>query len=332
MARTDARSVTELPMGRHWRRTAGWAGAVAAALAAAFVFNRRSAARAEEETPPPGEFITVNGVRLHYVDRGEGRPIVLVHGNGSLVQDFMVSGLVDALATNFRVIAFDRPGYGYSERPRDRAWTPEAQAGVLIAACAALGIEKPLVVGHSWGTLVAVAWALDHPGATAGVVLISGYYFGTPRLDALLTGVAATPGLGDLLANTLLPLQTRLIGPLGLKMVFSPDPVPDRARHELPFGLMLRPSQLHATAADSGQMPSAAARLAERHDGLTLPMTIIWGSGDKLVPGQGQSERLAHEHRHADPVRITDAGHMLHYSHPDRVEHAIRSLATLALA
>jgi len=313
------------------RSVAVWAGVAGAALVGAFAFNRWSASASEAETPPPGDFIEVDGVRLHYIERGKGSPIVLIHGNASLVQDFVVSGLVDALAKKYRVIAFDRPGYGYSERPRDREWTPEAQAAVFVAACAELGIKRPLVVGHSWGTLPAIAWALDYPDAVAGIALLSGYYYGTPRVDALLTGAAAVPMFGDLFTNTVLPLQTRITGPLGLKMIFSPDAVPDRVKNELPFGLMLRPSQLHATAADSGQMPLAAARLSARYADLRLPMAIVWGDGDKLVPGQGQSVALAKARPHADSVMIAGAGHMVHHTHLDRVERTIRDLAILAL-
>lgn len=332
MTNAQVKAVAESPSRPGWPGPAGWAGIAGAALAGAYLFNRWSTTVSENETPPPGSFVDAGGVRLHYVDRGKGSPIVLIHGNGSLVQDFTVSGLVDALAKDYRVIAFDRPGYGYSERPRDREWTPEAQAAVFVAACAELGIHRPLVVGHSWGTLPAIAWALDYPDDVAGIALLSGYYFGSPRVDAVLAGLGAVPVIGDVLSNTILPLQTRVSGPLGLKMIFSPDAVPDRVMDELPFGLMLRPSQLHATAADSGQMPVAAARLSERYDALTLPMAIIWGDGDKLVPGQGQSARLANERPAADAVMITDAGHMVHHTHLDRVEHTIRSLASQALA
>lgn len=301
-----------------------WA-AGGAALVGAFAFNRWAAARAVAEHPPIGRFIEVDGVRLHYVERGTGSPVVLIHGNGSLVQDFIASGLMDMLASRHRVIAFDRPGYGYSARPRGRSFSPEVQAALFVAACDELGVEKPLVVGHSWGTLPALAWALDHPAKLSGLTLLSGYYFGTPRLDAVMTGVAATPVVGDLITQTLLPLQTRVTGPLGLKMVFSPDAVPDDFDDEMPIGLMLRPSQLRATAADSGQMPIAAARLAERYAELDLPITIVWGDGDKLVDQQTQSARLAKLLPHATSVQLADAGHMLHYGNCDIVADAIEA-------
>ena len=83
---------------------------------------------AEPVHRPPGRFVEVDGVRVHYIARGKGRPVVLVHGNGTMAEDFVISGLVDQLATRYRVIAIDRPGFGHTDRPRWRIWTASAQA------------------------------------------------------------------------------------------------------------------------------------------------------------------------------------------------------------
>ena len=85
---------------------------------------------------------------------------MLLHGNMLRAEDFVASGLVEELAKNHRVIAIDRPGYGYSERPRGRLWTAEAQAALVKQTLERLGVTKPAVVGHSWGTLVALELAL----------------------------------------------------------------------------------------------------------------------------------------------------------------------------
>ena len=157
-----------------------------AALAATAVYAVAQAHAAERKTPPIGHFLDVDGVRLHYFERGQGDPVVLIHGNGALIQDFIVSGLVDGLSERHRVIVFDRPGFGYSTRPRTRIWTPMAQADVLRKALDQLGVEQAIVLGHSWGTLVAVALALQAPDLVRGLVLLSGYYFPTARLDVPL--------------------------------------------------------------------------------------------------------------------------------------------------
>ena len=161
-------------------------GLGAAVLAAAALTNHALARRAERRNPPEGKFTTVDGVRLHYIEHGTGPVIVLLHGNGTMARDFVLSGVLDLLAKDHRVIAFDRPGFGFSERPRGRIWTAEAQAALLQKALLGLDVRQPVVVGHSWGTLVALALALRDPADVAGLVLLSGYYFPTVRADAAL--------------------------------------------------------------------------------------------------------------------------------------------------
>jgi pimeloyl-ACP methyl ester carboxylesterase len=98
------------------RKIAPVAGAVVAAAVASALLNRWLARKAEGRNPPKGRFITVDGVRLHYVERGSGTPLILLHGNESMIEDFQCSGLIDLAAKKYRVIAFDRPGFGHSER------------------------------------------------------------------------------------------------------------------------------------------------------------------------------------------------------------------------
>src|SRR5918911_2353845 len=154
----------------------------AAALGGAALYSSAKARDAERQHPPIGRFIDVDGVRLHYIEKGKGDPVVLIHGNGTMIQDFTVSGLVDRLSERYRVIVFDRPGFGYSERPRNRVWTPSAQAELLRKALDQLGVDRPVVLGHSWGTLVAVALGLARPAQGRGLGLVAGYHYPTPRL------------------------------------------------------------------------------------------------------------------------------------------------------
>jgi pimeloyl-ACP methyl ester carboxylesterase len=117
-----------------------------------------------------------------------------------MLDDFLISGVIDQTAHRYRVIAFDRPGFGHSNRPSDRSWTPSARASVLLQACRRLGIDRPMVVAHAWEALVALALALDHPHRTAGLVLLSGCYFPKPRRDVALLSPPAILVLGGLLS------------------------------------------------------------------------------------------------------------------------------------
>jgi pimeloyl-ACP methyl ester carboxylesterase len=181
-------------------------GTAAALLTGKALDEWQQAKQAERRNPPRGRFISMSGVRLHYFDSGgSGTPVVLLHGNGTMAEDFRASGIFQELAKANRVIAFDRPGFGYSERPREKIWSPAAQARLLASALDGLGIGCCVVVGHSWGTLVALALASEHQHRVRGLVLISGYYFASFRWDAVASIGGALPVIGDLLHYTLSP-------------------------------------------------------------------------------------------------------------------------------
>jgi pimeloyl-ACP methyl ester carboxylesterase len=309
------------PIRRNPRASAAAAGTVAALVGSA-LFNRARATRAEAETPPAGTFIEVDGVRLHYVDRGQGRPVVLLHGNGAMVQDWMASGVLDAAAAGYRVIAFDRPGFGHSDRPRTTVWTPAAQAALIHKALVRLGITKPIVVGHSWGTLVALAMALDFPRDVAALVLMSGYYYPTARPDVPVAALPAVPLFGDVMRMTVSPVVGRLATPLMKKAIFAPLPVPS-SFDGFPMEMSLRPSQIRATAADTAMMIPAAALLSARYGELALPVVLIAGDGDTIAFFDRHSERLHDALPGSDLQTVEGAGHMFHYSAPEAVIAAI---------
>jgi pimeloyl-ACP methyl ester carboxylesterase len=300
--------------------------AAGAALAATALLLRRSARRAEMRHPATGRFVELDGVRLHYIERGEGEPVVLLHGNGTYARDFIGCGLMDQLAQRYRVIAFDRPGFGYSERPRLKLWTPQAQGRLLENAFARLGIDRPVVVAHSWATEVALAMAQNNPHALRGLLLVSGYYYPTPKLDAVLASPPAIPLLGDIMRYTVVPLFSRLMMPLMLRRVFSPRPVPDAFKQAVPTGMMLRPWQLRAAAADSAIMVPAAATLARHYSQMDLPVTIVAGDGDCIANPRTHSERLHRALPGSKLLIIPNAGHMLHYAVPEQLGLAVDDL------
>ncbi|MDQ3196275.1 MAG: alpha/beta hydrolase [Pseudomonadota bacterium] len=303
--------------------------AVGAALATSALLIQRKVRRAELEHPPIGKFIEVDGVRLHYVDRGEGQPVVLLHGNGSMVEDLELSGLLDGAAAGYRVIAFDRPGYGYSERPRNRIWTPYAQAELIYQALQQLNIERPIIAGHSWGTMVSVALALQHPEYVRALALLSGYYFPNPRLDVPLLSLPAIPLLGDLMRFTISPLISRLLWPLMKRSLFAPSRVP-ASFEEFPVWMALRPSQLRASAAESALMIPSAMNMRQRYRELTMPIIILAGDGDKVIDPQRQSGRLHNELPLSELRFAAGAGHMVHHLVPDQVIWAINAAAKAA--
>jgi pimeloyl-ACP methyl ester carboxylesterase len=307
----------------------GWqAGALAAGigLAASFLYVRAKTKEAEAENPPRGRFVEVDGVRLHYLERGQGPVLVLIHGNGVYGSDFEASGLLERAAEHYRVIVFDRPGFGYSERPRTRIWTPQAQARLLHHALQEIGVDATIVVGHSIGTLVALSMALDVPDFVRGLVLLSGYYYPSLRPDVPLLAPPALPLIGDLMRYTVSPLSSRMLWRPLTKAMFAPLPVPESFRR-LPVWMMLRPGQVRAASADNTLMIPAALALSRRYAELKVPVTLVSGTQDRVVDPGHNSERL-HERIAGSELKLQPAvGHMTHYAHPDQVMEAIEEIA-----
>ena len=287
----------------------------AAALTALALGNHLVARRTERRHPPGGAFVEVNGVRLHYSDRGEGSPVVLIHGNAVTGDDWNTSGVAELLVQRHRVIIFDRPGFGYSERPRGHLWTAAQQAELLHKALRQLGVARPVVVGHSWGTIVALALAERHQADVAGLVLLSGYYFWTLRPDTLLVLAGALPVVGDVLRYTVSPLLGWLQMPLLKWAMFSPARVPARFQAEYSPAMALRPSQIRATSVDGALMIPGALALRGHYKDLTLPVVIIAGDGDRVVY-KCRAERLRDSIRGSELQIVKGAGHMVHHLVP----------------
>lgn len=301
---------------------------VGMALAGAALAVHHNARQAERRNPPIGDFIEADGVRLHYVRRGTGQPaVVFLHGNGSMVEEFAASGLLDLVAEHHRVVAFDRPGFGHSTRPRGRSWTPEEQAALILKACARLGIERPVVVGHSWGTLVALAMALNHPGQVGGLVLASGYYYPTARADVAVFSPPAIPVLGDLMRHTISPILGSLLLPKLIRTLFRPAPVPRRFRTGVPKAMMLRPSQIRASAQDTALMVPSTAAMQDRYGELRIPLTIIGGAGDRVVNPRRQAMRLHRDVPQSNILILQGEGHMVHHGAVGLVGAAIETVS-----
>jgi pimeloyl-ACP methyl ester carboxylesterase len=201
---------------------------------------------------------------------------------------------------------------------RGAIWTPARRADLFRQAFARVGIERPVVVGHSLGTLVALALALDHPDAVSGLVLLSGYYCPTLRADVPLFSLPAIPVIGDLIRYTVGPLFGAALLPLAAKGMFAPLTVPERFAKGFPHGLPLRPSQIRAEAQDTATMGSAVAAMQRRYRELRMPVVIMAGTKDRIVDHRKQIAQSA--------LRLVPGvGHMLHYAVPEQVVDAIEA-------
>lgn len=216
---------------------------------------------------------------------------------------------------------------GYSERPRDRLWTPKAQAALIRQACAVLGVQQPIVLGHSFGTQVALALALDAPELVRGLVLVSGYYYPTFRLDSWLFSPPAIPVVGDVMRYTVSPLLGQLMLPGMLRRIFSPKAVEPRFLEYVPPPLTLRPGQLKAAAEDGVFMIPSAAAMAQHYQDISMPVEIFAGANDKYAKAEAQSGRLHLQIAQSRLHLLPGEGHMLHYARSAEIAGAIELIA-----
>ena len=278
---------------------------------------------------PPGRFVTAAGVPVHYVMHGRGRPVIYIHGAKSSVFDFLLS-LADRVAARYTAVAFDRPGAGFSGRAAQDGGSPQAQAAVLRAAAAELGLLRPILVGHSLGAAVALAWALDAPGEVAAVVTLGGYVLplgGPPPWVVAAarsrTMLRALGGIG----------RSRLGRPLVdsvLRRVFFPDPPPaDYAR--LAPALALDEARLVNDGEDRKSAEAGLRALEARYGDLDLPVVIVVGEQDRVVPPRSSFE-LHRALPHSELVSLTATGHMPQFTRPDAVMAAVDRAADLSAA
>lgn len=300
--------------------------AIAAIGAGLCVFTFRTARKIEAALPPSGKFVDLPGARLHYVERGEGPAILLVHGLAGQLRHFTY-GVMDQLAADFRVVAVDRPGSGYSVRPADAAVGLYAQADVLAALIDKLELGRPLVVGHSLGGALALALAQRHPGRVAGLALVAPLTHTPQGVSPAFKGLAMTqPWLRKLVAWTLAaPLSiARREEIMGL--VFGPDAVPRDYATRGGGLLALRPSHVIAASTDLVAIPENLPEMMQRYAAMRLPVSVLFGRGDRIINPVAQGESLA-AIIPGTQLTLVDGGHMLPITAPERTAQFIREAA-----
>jgi pimeloyl-ACP methyl ester carboxylesterase len=288
------------------------AAAVAAGAAALVgglaLFSHAATRRIERDAPPDGQFVTIDGVRLHYADRGHGPAIVMIHGLGGQMRNFGYA-LADQLVADHRVILVDRPGSGYSAAAPSAAIA--AQARLIAGLIDSLDLESPLVVGHSLGGAVALALALDHPDKVGGLALLAPLTQPQDEVPAAFRGIAiVSPALRRAVAWTLATPVGLLSGSRGAVAVFAPEPVPPDFATLGGGQLVLRPGAFHAASTDLAAARVDMAALAARYGDLAVPVAILFGRDDRILDPAIHGARIA-----ADVPRVAltmiDGGHMI---------------------
>jgi pimeloyl-ACP methyl ester carboxylesterase len=277
-----------------------------------------------ELADPDSKFIPVNGLDVHYKEQGTGEPVfILLHGFGASA--FSWRAVMDDFGALGRVIAYDRPAFGLTSRPMPGEWTgenpysPEAQASIVIGLMDALGVEKAYLVGNSAGGTVSVYTALTYPERVAGLILVDAAIYtggGSPAWARPLLGTPQMRHLGPLLA--------RQIATSGDDFIRTAFHDPSIVTEEILAGYR-KPLNAHNWDRALWELTAASRPLglADRLDELTLPVLVITGDDDRIVPTE-DSIRLGGDIPGATLVVIPNSGHLPHEETPQEFMQAVR--------
>jgi pimeloyl-ACP methyl ester carboxylesterase len=280
----------------------------------------------ERAVPPLGAVIDLDGERIHYVDRGSGPPIVLIHGLAGNLRNYTYA-LVDRLTNDFRVIALDRPGSGYSPRSHKTPASLAAQSATIASLIESLGLEKPLVAGHSLGGAVSLALALDHPESVSALALIAPLTQVRPQVPKAFRGL-------DIHSRTLRALVANTVAtPIAIKTgkdivtgIFKPESVPADFAVRGGGLLGMRAEGFYASSSDMIEVHLGMADLVSRYPQLKLPISVLFGTEDAILDYKVFGEGFIEQVPHAKLTLIEGAGHMLPVTQPDKTAAWLRDL------
>lgn len=279
--------------------------------------------------PPIGEQVRVRGGAVHVWRRGPrvdngGAPVVLIHGASGNMRDWTFS-IGPELAVEREVLAVDRPGFGYSDRPPGVSGDPRAQAAMLRQAVAAMGVQRPVVVGHSFGGAVAMAWALQTPEAVAGAVVISGVTTPYEGAAQLFSGLGVQEFAISLYAEYLKTTVEDGGVERFVRRVFRPQTPPPGFVEYVGGPLALRERTLDANIEDIAGLNEALVEMAPSYPSLSVPVEILHGDED-FISLEKQAAPLAEALPNARLTVLKGVGHMAHHAAPDALAAALRRL------
>ncbi len=280
--------------------------------------------RVETLVPPAGRFVSVDGVRLHYVDQGSGPVVLMIHGLASQLQSFTFA--LSSHLPGYRLVMLDRPGSGYSQVGPSASL--KAQANLIAAFMRALDIDRALVVGHSLGGALALALALDHPDRVAALALLAPATQPQEEPPEALKALAIrSDALRWIVGWTLAVPAGLRNGPRTVKSLFAPDPVPSDFGTRGGGLLTLRPWTFRNAARDLAAAAEDLGPYAKRHREITRPVGVLFGTGDRILDYRLHGEGLRGQIPGLDLELVVEGGHMVPLSAPGRAAAFIQRMA-----
>ena len=306
----------------------------ASVLLCLFLIGGCASWRAEKNAPPLGAFVEVDGERLHVLDAGPKDsalpPVVLIHGASVNLRDMKLA-LGDELAKTRRVIMIDRPGRGYSTRGSD-GWKLDRQAQLIHGAVAALGVERPIVLGQSFGGAVALSYALQFQDDMAGLVLLAPVSHEWPGGVAWYNKASGWPVAGTLLRRLVIPVYAPLAAKSGVEKSFRPDAAPPGYYDAAGIALLFRAKDFRNNAADLRALKPQIVAMMGRYGEIRIPTAVMTGANDPTVSPSIHAAALSREIPGVDYQVLPDTGHALHHAEKAAVLAAIDRVAAAAAA
>ncbi|WP_313198014.1 alpha/beta hydrolase [Rhizobium sp.] len=304
---------------------------VAILVAAAFSFTAWKSRQIERRFPRHGELIDVGGYRINALHipappNPALPPIVFIHGASGNLRD-QETAFRKHLEGRAELLFIDRPGHGYSERGRRENGFPDGQAAAISRVMNMKGMERAIIVGHSFGGAITASFAVFHPEKTAGLLFLAPATHPWPGGVDWYYKISAAPYLGFWF--------TRLISlPAGLvlldgatRSVFSPNRRRDRYVEEGAPALVLRPENFRNNAVDVANLHDYVTRISPRYKEITAPTIVITGDSDPIVLEEIHSQGLARDIAGSELVKIHGLGHKPDYVVPDVAIAAIEKIA-----
>ncbi len=301
-------------------------GVVLVAVASLSVFTRWELSRLEQRHPPVGERVRLYGLRLHYLEAGSGPAVVLLHGASTNLRDFTAS-IFTPLSRHCRVVAFDRPGHGYSTYPLKHWMNPGEQAEAVRDALWELGIDRAVWLGHSWAGSVVMAGLLEFPDQVTGGVLLGGAAYPWEGGVDWTNHIVDTPLAGMLFKQSLLVPAGKLLMNRQISAAFVPNAPPPDYRRRTAIDLVLRPSQFTVNGRDVRLLSDFLKEQSRNYAEIRQPVLMIHGGKDDVVPAWNHADRLVKLLPGAKLITLSDVGHAPHHV---RSEDVVRHVAEFA--
>lgn len=296
--------------------------AVSLVLVVLVLYSKNIVRQSETAYPPRGQFINVEGIDVHYLDLGDGPALVVLHGSASSVHGFLLY-LADCVIDKYRLILFDRPGFGSSQSMRETA-TIEAQNRLIHNMLKQLNVDKPILLGHSWSTTQAVGYALQYPEDVGALVLMSpGAFLDGIPVFRFAYWFIQVPIIGAFLLS-LFPI----FGPRGvdkrLKPTFHPIPTPEDFG-QAARSVWMRPNSARSFIIDwAPQTFGVSAKdIQKRYGELQVPTVIVCGEQDQISPVSQNAILLNQLIPESELEYVEGAGHQVYVTHPHAMVSAI---------